>query len=323
MLGTGGGWDQPPTLVNNGSIGLCPTSEYKFLEDDGTPSSLPLTSYDPTSDGMFSRLCWVLKMAYLLLLPCVIAVVAPTDGTGDDLMSCDNVDEWGEAVDQWLCSSPCTRASPCLYNLEIDPGERVDIASKHPSIVAAMQATLAKLRQSFLYPVRGSVSFSRAPHALSLWLALTFSCLVYYFIALLLLAIFAGGADGRGLLWDGEEKREPYTYRYDWMGRAVDMIVLGWALISYNCNVARETIRMEYATQWCLLIRLWPTRVLSACWQNFVPLSIQQLAHQIIQSQSLHTLDFMHVRAGVRGAHGESGRICASKGDPAPNRRRW
>ena len=33
-----------------------------------------------------------------------------------------------------------------------------------------------------------------------------------------------------------------------------------------------------------------------------MPRSAQQLAHQRIQTQSLHTLDFMHVRAGGRAA---------------------
>ena len=51
--------------------------------------------------------------------------------------------------------------------------------------------------------------------------------------------------------------------------------------------------------------------------------SAQQLAHQRIQTQSLHTLDFMHVRAGGLTLHARHAPICASKGDPAPNRRRW
>ena len=48
-----------------------------------------------------------------------------------------------------------------------------------------------------------------------------------------------------------------------------------------------------------------------------MPRSAQQLAHQRIQSQSLHTLDFMHVRAGGLTLHARHAPICASKGDPA------
>ena len=52
-----------------------------------------------------------------------------------------------------------------------------------------------------------------------------------------------------------------------------------------------------------------------------MPRSAQQLAHQRIQGQSLHTLDFMHVRVGGLTLHARHAPICASKGNPAPNRR--
>ena len=49
----------------------------------------------------------------------------------------------------------------------------------------------------------------------------------------------------------------------------------------------------------------------------------QQRAHQRIQTQSLHTLDFMQVRVRGLGSHTRRARNRPSKGHPAPNRRRW
>ena len=117
MLGTGGGWDRPPTAAN-GTLALCPTSLYKLSLDDGTPL--------PPDDS--------------------------TSGAGQ--ISCDNVQAWGDAQDKWLCSEPCTRTKPCLYDLAADPGERVDVASQHPSVVAAMLATLHELRKEFYTPAQ-------------------------------------------------------------------------------------------------------------------------------------------------------------------------
>jgi hypothetical protein len=34
MLGTGGGWDRPPTVAGNGTVGICPTSIYKYSWED-------------------------------------------------------------------------------------------------------------------------------------------------------------------------------------------------------------------------------------------------------------------------------------------------
>ena len=51
--------------------------------------------------------------------------------------------------DEWLCSEPCTRTKPYLFDLRADAGERVHVASQHPSIVAAMLATLRELRKEF------------------------------------------------------------------------------------------------------------------------------------------------------------------------------
>ena len=49
----------------------------------------------------------------------------------------------------------------------------------------------------------------------------------------------------------------------------------------------------------------------------------QQRAHQRIQTQSLHTLDFMQVRVRGLGSHTRRARNRPSKGHPAPKRRRW
>ena len=36
----------------------------------------------------------------------------------------------------------CTAAAPCLFDLLSDPGERIDVATAHPDIVARLQAKL-------------------------------------------------------------------------------------------------------------------------------------------------------------------------------------
>jgi len=70
----------------------------------------------------------------------------PTPG----LLDCSTVDAWGgTAADKWLCSQPCTQASPCLFNLTSDVGETTDVAALHPEVVASMKARLAQHRDGY------------------------------------------------------------------------------------------------------------------------------------------------------------------------------
>eukprot|EP01052_Picozoa_sp_SAG31_P043686 SAG31_NODE_7358_length_1711_cov_1.196650_3_plen_270_part_00 len=120
MLGTGGGWNMPAELGTNGTLGLCPTSIYKVVEEE-------------TSD-------WV-------------ATVEPSYDVRDQpQISCVNVDAWGAPVDRWLCSEPCSRTSPCLYDVVSDPEERRNVAAQNPSVVDAMRKRLQELRKRFFYP---------------------------------------------------------------------------------------------------------------------------------------------------------------------------
>ena len=62
------------------------------------------------------------------------------------------MDAWGgTAADKWLCSQPCTQASPCLFNLTSDVGETTDVAALHPEVVASMKARLAQHREGYWY----------------------------------------------------------------------------------------------------------------------------------------------------------------------------
>lgn len=68
------------------------------------------------------------------------------------LLDCSTVDAWGgTAADKWLCSQPCTQASPCLFNLTSDVGETTDVAALHPEVVASMKARLAQHRDGYWY----------------------------------------------------------------------------------------------------------------------------------------------------------------------------
>jgi hypothetical protein len=52
-------------------------------------------------------------------------------------------------IDLWLCSTPCTPATPCLWDLEADPSERVEVAASNPTVAAALLAQLQLLQRSF------------------------------------------------------------------------------------------------------------------------------------------------------------------------------
>ena len=53
-------------------------------------------------------------------------------------------------VDLWLCSDPCTDATPCLWDLQADPFERDEISASNPTVVASMLARLHELQKGFL-----------------------------------------------------------------------------------------------------------------------------------------------------------------------------
>ena len=53
-------------------------------------------------------------------------------------------------VDLWLCSDPCTDATPCLWDLHKDPFERDEISVENPAVVATMLARLHELQGGFV-----------------------------------------------------------------------------------------------------------------------------------------------------------------------------
>ena len=53
------------------------------------------------------------------------------------------------AVDLWLCSDPCTDASPCLWDLSEDPFERDEVSKDNPTVVAVLRARLHQLQSRF------------------------------------------------------------------------------------------------------------------------------------------------------------------------------
>jgi hypothetical protein len=60
-----------------------------------------------------------------------------------------------DPVDLWLCSDPCTPATPCLWDVVADPGERQNgtlVAQRNPAVAAALLARLAELQKAFQGP---------------------------------------------------------------------------------------------------------------------------------------------------------------------------
>ena len=53
------------------------------------------------------------------------------------------------AVDLWLCSTPCTDAHPCLWDIDADPREVHEVAGEQPQVVAALLARLHELQAGF------------------------------------------------------------------------------------------------------------------------------------------------------------------------------
>ena len=59
---------------------------------------------------------------------------------------CTDTKQQLSAADRWLCSSPCTSDSPCLFDVVNDAEERHEISAAHPDVVKRMQARLAELQ---------------------------------------------------------------------------------------------------------------------------------------------------------------------------------
>jgi len=60
------------------------------------------------------------------------------------------------AVDLWLCSDPCTDASPCLWDVVADPNELNEIAKSNPAVVSRMLSRLHALQANFSNGTGGS-----------------------------------------------------------------------------------------------------------------------------------------------------------------------
>eukprot|EP00927_Polykrikos_kofoidii_P048039 TRINITY_DN42276_c0_g2_i1.p1 TRINITY_DN42276_c0_g2~~TRINITY_DN42276_c0_g2_i1.p1 ORF type:complete len:603 (-),score=82.77 TRINITY_DN42276_c0_g2_i1:106-1914(-) len=54
-----------------------------------------------------------------------------------------------EDVDLWLCSSPCTDETPCLWDVEADPEERKEVSAEHPDVVADILKRLHEQQAGF------------------------------------------------------------------------------------------------------------------------------------------------------------------------------
>ena len=52
-------------------------------------------------------------------------------------------------VDLWLCSTPCTMAAPCLWDVVADPQERHEVAAANPDVVARLRTRLQELQKDF------------------------------------------------------------------------------------------------------------------------------------------------------------------------------
>ena len=118
MLGTGGGWLDPPTKDNHTNVlgNLCPMDVY--------------TKNDKSHYG--EDICC----------------------SEEDAPGCHPVTA---AVDKLLCSHPCTMDRPCLYDLAADPQERADVAAAHPDVVAKMVGRLAELQKNYYPPEKSQL----------------------------------------------------------------------------------------------------------------------------------------------------------------------
>eukprot|EP00035_Acanthoeca_spectabilis_P004781 m.106897 g.106897 ORF g.106897 m.106897 type:complete len:595 (-) comp12726_c0_seq2:229-2013(-) len=77
-----------------------------------------------------------------------------TSGSSRAKLSCPNDENKTDyvvtsAVDLWLCSAPCTPTSPCLWDLEADPYERQEVASRNPVVTAQLLQQLVSLQRTF------------------------------------------------------------------------------------------------------------------------------------------------------------------------------
>ena len=87
----------------------------------------------------------------MLYLSVCLPAASLYDGRSGDPngLDCATVSDWGDDEDKWLCSTPCTPQSPCLFDVENDLGERVDLAGQMPEMVQRMLARLRELQKGF------------------------------------------------------------------------------------------------------------------------------------------------------------------------------
>lgn len=55
-------------------------------------------------------------------------------------------------VDAWLCSGQCSLDLPCLYDLDNDPAERINLATTQPSLLAQLLPVLYRLNSTVVPP---------------------------------------------------------------------------------------------------------------------------------------------------------------------------
>merc|ERR1712093_262144 len=55
-------------------------------------------------------------------------------------------------IDLWLCSTPCSMESPCLWDVEADPYEEQEVSSQHSDVVAILLSRLRALQSNFNAP---------------------------------------------------------------------------------------------------------------------------------------------------------------------------
>ena len=122
MLGTGGGWLEPPADKTN-NTNLCPLDVYTRAPKGGLNGTGEI-GCSPNDVERFPGLTPVTS-----------------------------------AVDKWLCGTAkkdgkgthgsCTPEQPCLWNVVTDPAERHEVAADNPKVVATLTARLAELSKGF------------------------------------------------------------------------------------------------------------------------------------------------------------------------------
>ena len=173
MLGTQGGWLQPPSDRKN-NTNLCPLDIYTRPPAKASPHDIEIGCwFDNATAGAVANTDdhdrWLCSNPLNGTASIILDRFPPhfPSSTQTPCTSCD-VSTWASDVDWGVrsdvvselgpTSGPCSAETPCLWDVDGDVSERHEVAAENPAVVAQMVERLRVLSAQFEVdpPLQGS-----------------------------------------------------------------------------------------------------------------------------------------------------------------------